>query len=493
MQTVLQVVESANYPEEGKMNGVAYDTAWVARLKDQQGNPLFPECIRWLLENQHADGSWGSHVVNYHDRIISTLSAILALEESGRIQQKSCIERGKTYIWENLRRLEQDEYRLIGSELLLPALMEQAEAMGLDVPCHLKVYQKEKNAKLNKIDESLWYSPLTTLSFSLEFLGDAVDVERLPYAQLSNGSVANSPAATAFLLRHMKDAKAFGYLKEILSLTRDGSVMTVYPIDVFEYGWTLYNLMLAGLYFGRYNEICDFLLTHMGPSGVGCSTASPMADADDTAVVLKVLHDMGHPVDMGVLDEYDTGEYYLTFNFELDPSISTNIHVLDFVKSCSGFPRREEVVEKLVQFLRREVYPGGFWVDKWHISPYYPTSHAVIALCDIDLSLAEKAVSWILNTQNENGMWGENDGTLEETAYCVQALMYYHRHAEHIDTERMSKAVSALNCASLSTSLTDLWVGKVLYSPVRVLWSSVASAQFMERAGNLKMSASGVP
>jgi hypothetical protein len=45
----------------------------------------------------------------------------------------------------------------------------------------------------------------------------------------------------------------------------------------------------------------------------------------------------------------------------------------------------------------------------------------------------------------------------------------------------------------LSTSLTDLWVGKVLYSPVRVLWSSVASAQFMERAGNLKMSASGVP
>jgi halimadienyl-diphosphate synthase len=491
MQTaVLQLTESVRH-EEGKMSGVAYDTAWTARITDKSGNPVFPECIRWLLENQHPDGSWGSRIENYHDRIVSTLSTIMALKEIDEKKYCGQIQRGEAYIWENMKKLELDDYRLIGSELLFPSLMEQAESMGLDVPSHMRVYLKEKNEKLKKIDESLWYSPLTTLSFSLEFLGDSVDTERLEYVQLPNGSVANSPAATAFFLRHKKNAKAIRYLKEILSLTGDGSVMTVYPIDVFEYGWTLYNLMLAGLYFERYIEICDFLLSHLGRSGVGCSTKSPVADADDTAVVLKVLYEMGYHVDTGVLDEYNAGDYYLTFNFEMDPSISTNIHVLDFVKSCSGFPDREAVVEKLVRFLKKEC-SGGFWTDKWHVSPYYPTSHAVIALCNVDHSLAQKAVSWLLETQNENGMWGKNGGTLEETSYVVQALMYYHQHVERIDIENVYKAVSTLNIESsarISVNPDDLWIGKVLYTPARVLWSSIASAQFMAGAGSISMSA----
>ncbi|MGD2248630.1 MAG: prenyltransferase/squalene oxidase repeat-containing protein [Candidatus Methanofastidiosia archaeon] len=492
--TILQSTESANNSIKGKMKGVAYDTAWTARITDQSGASVFPECIRWLLENQHPDGSWGSHAVNYHDRIISTLSAIMALKETGKTRYNRCIEQGETYIWENIKNLTQDDYRLIGSELLLPSLMEQSKLMGLNVPYHMKVYEKEKNVKLKKIDKSLWYSPLTTLSFSLEFLGDTVDVERLPYVQLSNGSVANSPAATAFFLKHNKDKKALQYLQEILSLTGNGSVMTVHPIDVFDYGWILYNLMLAGLYFEGYNDTCNFLSDHIGRSGIGCSTESPVADADDTAVVLKVLHAMGYPVDCSVFDEYDTGEYYLTFNFEMDPSVSTNIHILDFVKDYPGFPHREETLEKLVRFLKKEMNPDGFWVDKWHVSPYYPTSHAVIALCEVDQSLAEKAVSWILETQNENGLWGENGGTLEETSYAVQALMYYQKCVEPIDTEKISKAMSVLNIedgAPILTDPADLWIGKVLYTPTRVVLSSVAGAQFMAR-GNIKISALSV-
>ena len=494
--TVLQLAESVNHDTRkmsgvacGKMSGVAYDTAWAARIINEEGKPLFPECLQWLLENQYPDGSWGSQAVNYHDRLLSTLSAVMALKEINENKYYGYIQRGQAYIWENMENLTMDDYRLIGSELLFPSLMEQAESMGLDVP-YMKVYLREKDAKLKKIDESLWYSPLTTLSFSLEFLGDAVDVERLKYVQLPNGSVANSPAATAFFLRYIKNARALEYLKEILVSTGDGSVMTVYPIDVFEYGWTLYNLMLAGLYFERYTEICNFLLEHLGSSGVGSSTGSPVADADDTAVVLKVLHDMGYPVDVCVLDKYNVGDYYLTFNFELDPSVSTNIHVLDFVKSCLEFPEREDVVERLVHFLRKEMHCGGFWIDKWHASPYYPTSHAILALCDVDSSLAQKAVSWILKTQHENGMWGENGGTVEETSYVVQALMYYHRYAEHIDTVSVSKAVSALNRErlSLSSGAADLWVGKVLYTPVRVIWSSIASAQFMGEAGDFTTS-----
>jgi halimadienyl-diphosphate synthase len=487
-KTILQSVESARN-QKGKMSGVAYDTAWVARIISRSGKPLFPECSRWLLENQHPDGSWGSRLLNYHDRIISTLSAITALKELYGTRYEYSIEKGETFVWQNIKNLEEDDYRLIGSELLFPSLLEQAESLGLNVPSHMKVYKEEQNTKLKKIDESLWYSPLTTLSFSIEFLGDAVDVSRLPYAQLQNGSIANSPAATAYFLRHVKNTKAIAYLKEILSLTGDGSVMTVYPIDVFEYGWTLYNLMLAGHYFERYIEICNFLFHQLKRSGIGCTSESPVADADDTAVVLKVLHDMGYSIDANVLDEYYTGDYFLTFNFELDPSISTNIHVLDFIKSYSMFPERQEVIEKLVKFLKAEMNEKGFWVDKWHVSPYYPTSHAVLALCETDPSLAERAVDWIIESQNENGMWGGDGGTLEETSYAVQALMYFHQHVERIDSQEISRAVSALSVegsALLSSNSAELWIGKVLYAPSRVVWSSITGAQLMARAHNLR-------
>ena len=471
------------HPNEGRTSGAAYDTAWTARVTDENGNPLFPECVQWLLENQKPDGSWGGQTVNYHDRLLSTVAALIALKEVDRRPYSAYIKKGETYIWETLKKLELDRCRLIGSELLLPSLMNQAESVGLHLPYPIKVYKREYQLKLEKADESVWYSPLATLSFSLEFLGDNVNTEHLARAQLKNGSVAASPAATAFFLKHTRDVKAFEYLRTVLSITGDGSVMTVYPVDVFEYGWTVYNLMLAGLYLKQYTEICDFLFNQLKPTGVGPSSKSPLTDADDTAVVSNVLYRMQYPVDSWVLNTYDAGAHYLTFDFELDPSLSTNIHVLDFVRSCPEFPEKEEVSEQLVQFLRKHMHSRGFWLDKWHISPYYPTSHAVFPLCSIDPSLAEKAVSWIGETQNENGTWGVNGGTREETAYAVQALMYYHQNVESIDISQVSKALPHVGSLLFSSStVPEQWIGKVLYTPMNVVFSSMVSASVMYNA-----------
>lgn len=482
MEYTIGNVEPIRHIDEGKTKGAAYDTAWVARVTDEMGKPLFPECVQWLLENQKSDGSWGCYLQNYHDRILSTLSAVIALKELDD-RYTHHIQRGEAYIWKNLTNLDQDSCRLVGSELLLPSLMEQAESLGLNLPYHIKTYRKEYHRKLDNIEESLWYSPLKPISYSLEFLGDTVNKELLPLAQLQNGSVATSPAATAFFLKHTRDAKAFMYLKKVLSLTGDGSVMAVYPIEIFEYSWAMYNFMLAGLYFPRYTQICDFFLESLGPTGVGSSSELPSTDADDTAVVCKVLCDMGYLVDVHVFDAYDAEEYYLTFPFEIDPSVSANVHVLDFAKNCSALPDREEVIERLIKFLKREIH-SGYWTDKWHISPYYPTSHAVLTLHDVELSLTEKAVSWILDTQNEDGTWG-NNGTLEETAYCVQALLYYHKNVDHIDMSSVLRALLHLNnvIPPLTTFLAELWVEKVLYCPINVVLSSILSASLMCNTG----------
>ncbi len=484
---ILQLTESFKH-DGGKMSSSAYDTAWAARVTDQSGKSLFPECLQWLLRNQHPDGSWGSQVLEYHDRILSTLSAIMALHEIDKRRYDSYIQRGETYIWENMKHLEKEDCKFVGGELLLPSLMQQAQHMDLNLPYHMKIYEKTYNKKLEKIDESLWYSPYISLSFSLEFLGNNVDVEHLSHIQLPNGSVATSPAATAFFLRYIKDDKAIRYLRNILRLTGNGSMMEAYPLEVFELGWTMYNLILAGLYFECYAEICDFLMKSVRPLGLGSSVEFPVPDLDDTIMLCNALHEMQYPVNTRILDAYDVGDYYATYTFELDPSVSTNVHVLHFIKSCHEFPNRQEVMEKLIRFIEGEMHPEGYLTDKWHISPYYTTSHAVLALCDIDTSLAEKAISWILDTQNENGMWGYNGGTLEETAYAIQALMYYHRHAECIDMETISGATSVLNFDSsmlLSMNLPDMFICKVLFTPIRVVQSSIVGAQFMTGIGNL--------
>jgi len=471
-------------PEEGT-KGVAYDTAWTSRVRGQNGKSLFPECLSWIIRNQKQDGSWGGRVENFQDRIISTLSAIIALKELGGKKYAHQISQGETYIWDHVKKMEDHFHRLIGVELLYPSLMEQAEALGLGLPYHINPFKKQYEAKLSKVDESLWYSPLVTLSYSLEFLNDRVDIAHLPKAQLPNGSVATSPAATAFYLRHIKSDKAYRYLKKILSLTNDGSVMTVYPIEVFEYGWTLYNLMLAGLYFERYAEICDFLYSGLKQTGVGWSTDLPVTDADDTALACRALCAMNYPVDFKIFDPYAMRDYYIAFNFELDPSVSTNIHVLDIARLSPTFPDRENVIEKLIKFLEREMQPNGYWMDKWHASPYYTTGHAIIALSDICPSLARKGISWILDSMNSNGTWGYNGGTLEETAYAIQALMHYHRRVEHINLECIQQAVHMLSsrkCLSLLGNSEELWIGKVLYTPIRVVLSLAVSAQFMSKA-----------
>ena len=472
--------ESVN-SDERKISSAAYDTAWVARVTDQGGKSLFPECIQWLLENQKPDGSWGGQILSYHDRIISTLSALVALKEIGRGRYNDYIQRGEKYIWENVKNLEHDHCRFISSELLFPSLMRQAASAGLNLPYHTKIYEREYQAKLSKVEKSQWYSPVTPLSYSLEFLGEEVDMRCLANVLLPNGSVAASPAATAFFLNHIKDERAFEYLKKVLTATGNGSVMTVYPIEVFEYSWTIYNLMLAGLYFDWYAEICNYFLNHMESSGFGWSTESPIHDADGTAMVLRVLYDMGFPVDVRILERYNTGDYYVTYGDELDFSISTNIHVLNFIGNCPVFSEKEEIIENLIQFLKREIHPAGFWIDKWHASAFYPTCHAVLALCEIEPSLAEKAVSWILKSQNENGTWGENNGTLEETAYTAQSLLCYHQEVEHINIDSISKALSCFghDILPLLNTLPELWVGKVLYYPRNVVLSAILSASIM--------------
>ena len=80
-----------------RMSPSAYDVAWLARLNDVAPDISNP-ALSWLAENQLEDGSWGSRApFYYHDRVISTLSAMIALARRGRrAHDKTQIEKGLT-------------------------------------------------------------------------------------------------------------------------------------------------------------------------------------------------------------------------------------------------------------------------------------------------------------------------------------------------------------------------------------------------------------
>ena len=80
----------------GQMGSTAYDTAWTARIGEIDW-PLSSRALAWLAENQLPDGSWGALApMYYHDRVLCTLAAMIALTYRGRRgQDKLQIEMGK--------------------------------------------------------------------------------------------------------------------------------------------------------------------------------------------------------------------------------------------------------------------------------------------------------------------------------------------------------------------------------------------------------------
>lgn len=68
--------------DDGEITVSGYDTAWVAlvpRLDGGEG-PEFPTSLRWILDNQLPDGSWGDAALfSAYDRITNTLGCVVAL------------------------------------------------------------------------------------------------------------------------------------------------------------------------------------------------------------------------------------------------------------------------------------------------------------------------------------------------------------------------------------------------------------------------------
>jgi halimadienyl-diphosphate synthase len=471
------------------IDSCAYDTAWVATLPEP-GHPLtpqFPDCLDWLRMHQHFDGSWGATWPYYHDRLICTLRAVLTLHQwHDDPADEERIRWGLAYIWRNAGRLTHDPWETVGFELLFPMLLDEARAEGLALPYGaFDGVMQLRAAKLARAPLHLAYDYRMPLATNLEVLGERFDPRRAEQVQEPTGGVAVSPSATAFLLQHRPgDPAALAYVRRAVHEgTWDGGAPTYWPLETWERSWALLHFQHAvpDLYTVMADvtrPLLQFLDDTRQPDGWTATTYSSVKEVDTTGVCFAVLGKAGYDLDPQLLYQYEEADYFRCHRLERNPSISPNAHVLDALHYCDPATRGPRVA-KVVAFLRRMQQPGCFWFDKWHISPYYTTSHVVLAAHDFAPDLVAPAIDWIIHTPWADGGWGHyHTSTLEETAYAVLALLVWRDSGHCVPEPVLERGVAYLQ-ANWSPGMAEylpMWIGKGLLTPVQIVQSAILAA-----------------
>jgi halimadienyl-diphosphate synthase len=472
----------------GRMSSTAYDTAWIARLGEMDWT-LSSQALNWLSEHQLSDGSWGAEKpFYYHDRVISTLSAMIALTYRGRrTQDRMQIEKGLLALEQitsgATQGLQADPNgATIGFEMIVPTLVEEAEKLGIIKQQGERILGRLSELRKIKLKKMMGYriNRHVTMAFSAEMAGlDGQNMLDIDNIQEENGSVGHSPSATAFFVRHVRpgDARGLEYLRGVVS--PDGSFPNLFPFEVYERAWVLWNLSLIDSLDTTITDLfqphLDFLQSSWhSQKGIGLSIGFSVPDGDNTSVVFDLLTQHNREVDINGLLAFDEQDHFRCYELEANSSVSVNIHALAALKRA-GYDINHPIVKKVLTFLRKGQTSQGFWFDKWHISPYYTTSHAIITCTGYFDELVEPAVQWIISSQQENGSWGSYLQTVEETAYCLQALCHYQKRGGSLPPGIIKKGANWLKL-NLNPPYPLFWIGKGLYAGELVIRSAIISA-----------------
>ncbi|XP_050238848.1 ent-copalyl diphosphate synthase 1 [Mercurialis annua] len=365
--------------EDGEISISAYDTAWVALVKDVNGSgaPQFPSSLEWIANNQLSDGSWGDEqIFTAHDRILNTLACVIALK-SWNLHPEKC-ETGMKYFLENLCKLEDEnaEHMPIGFEVAFPSLLELAKDLDIQVPEDspvLKEIYDSRNLKLTKIPKDIMHKVPTTLLHSLEGM-PGLEWDKLLKLQCPDGSFLFSPSSTAFALMQTKDQNALAYLNKIVQKFK-GGVPNVFPVDLFEHIWAVDRLHRLGIsrYFeNELKECIDYVARYWEEDGICWARNSKVHDVDDTAMGFRLLRLYGHEVSSDVFKHFKKGDTFFCFAGQSTQAV-TGMYNL-FRASQVMFPG-EQILEEAKEFSSKylkEKQDANEVLDKWIITKDLP-------------------------------------------------------------------------------------------------------------------------
>ena len=465
-----------------------YDTAQVLRLyPPAQG--VRPG-LAWLMAQQQADGGWGDRSVPLA-RDIPTLAAVLALHTYCRNRDmRRAVNAGIQFLHrqEGQWQAPLPDDIPIAAELILPRLVQEAVASGLDISPDPYAVLGELGERKRQIIAKLDPRAGSPLAYSWEAWGEE------PHADLvdSLGSVCNSPAATAAWLRAAEGradlaeqiAKADQYLSDasgMLASDVPGQSPTLWPVNRFEQVFVLHTLMLSGL-LGHdrlrgviMSQLADLELA-LTPKGLGLSDGF-QPDGDNTAAAVAALNAAGFRVSPDILLQFRRARHFCAYPKELQPSISVTARAVDALRLL------KMDVSEWQHFLVNYQQADGRWLgDKWNVSWLYTTCVVLHTLRGAGYIDAKKAAWNALRTsQHADGGWGMGEeSTLVETAYgllSARSLM----QEDLLDPnslQAVSRAYNWLIRQYVGAKLDShtRWLGKELYSAARIDRAFILSA-----------------
>ncbi|KAK4355520.1 hypothetical protein RND71_024491 [Anisodus tanguticus] len=362
--------------DEGEISISAYDTAWVALVKDINNNPQFPSSLEWIANNQLADGSWGDKSIFLaHDRIINTLACVIALKSWNVHHDKR--ELGMSFIRENLSKIgdENAEHMPIGFEVAFPSLIEIGRKIGIDIPDDpvLREIYARRDLKLTRIPKDIMHKVPTTLLHSLEGMPD-LDWQKLLHLQCVDGSFLFSPSSTTFAFMQTQHHNCLNYLTNTVHKF-NGGVPNVYPVDLFERIWIVDRLQRLGLsrYFeAEIKECLEYVNRYWTNEGICWARNSRIQDIDDTAMAFRLLRLHGYVVAADVFKNFESGGEFFCFVGQSNQAV-TGMYNL-FRASQLMFPE-EKILDDAKKFsynFLQEKRAQKQLLDKWIITKDLP-------------------------------------------------------------------------------------------------------------------------
>ncbi|MFC8845226.1 MULTISPECIES: prenyltransferase/squalene oxidase repeat-containing protein [unclassified Micromonospora] len=512
-----ELVAAMTLTPGGQSSASVYETGRLVSLAPWLTHHV--ERVAYLLAAQRPDGAWGGPQ-GY--ALVPTLSATEALltalrrGDADRLSGARAAERLGRAVDGGLRAL----YRwlagpatitppdLPAADLTVPALVGSVaahlDAVRADPPPGLAAWRAAgplplpsglDNVRLDRVRALVASGRAlpTKLLHALEVAGPAAR-RAAGVTPVGPGTVGASPAATAAWLGAPDAgpgaAAAVAYLEDA-ARQQGGPVPCATGITVFERAWALSTLSRAGMTLPVPPRLLAGLAATVGPAGTATAPGLPV-DADTTAVTLYALARLGRPIDPASLWGYDTGEHFCTWSGEDGASVTTNAHVLDafgwhLAHHAPADARLAAVTRRLTGWLADRQSSDGAWTDRWHASPYYATSCAVLALAGpgrgpAAVGAVTRAAGWVLAGQRADGSWGRWGGTVEETAYAVQVLRAAGPAASAGVDAALGRARRYLATMEGRDGAPALWHDKDLYRPVVIVRAAVAAARHLVRA-----------
>jgi halimadienyl-diphosphate synthase len=244
---------------------------------------------------------------------------------------------------------------------------------------------------------------------------------------------------------------------------------------LYEIAWSLLHLHLAEdlrEHQPYVEPLIETLRTNWGPEGIGITQEFPV-DLDNTATAYMLLSTLGEFPDPKVFETFEEEDHFRCYRFERNISVDVHIHLIMALRQTPDFPRRDDMLLKAINIVSRYMQPG-YITDKWHVSPYYSTAHAIIALHGlVNDSLIQDQIDWLCNTQQPDGSWTFYPHfpptAIEETAHALLALLVVQKRRGVIPHDIIKRGIKFLRSHyDYHQDLPALWVAKAVYRPLHI-------------------------